>query len=146
MSQFTPWQPLNDILTTPQEWIFDPKVSIDYDDLYDRAWGREYGMLIFDAKDDDVTPPNSPRFAFQPNFLTEETGNTPGTELELFRQAQDFCEVKDTYPYKEPDAEANSDQPNNKPTNPRSSKYNPKPTCNDDYRTYFLCWTYFLCS
>ena len=38
----------------------------------------------------------------------------------------------------EPDVESSSEQPENSPTNPRSSKYNlrhnPKPNCNDDYR------------
>ena len=69
--------------------------------------------------------------------------NTPGTAYEcspeIFTQTDDeVSDVTDTYPHMEPDVEPSSEQPENSPTNPRSSKYilrpNPKPNCIDDYR------------
>ena len=71
MRQFAPRQPLLDIRNTPQEWKPDPEVSIKHDDLYARAWEREYGKLIFDSENDKVTPPNSPEFAVQPDLSSE---------------------------------------------------------------------------
>ena len=72
----------------------------------------------------------------------QELRNTPGATLEcspeIFPQTDEISEVTDTYPHMEPDVDSSSEQPENCPTNPRSSKYslrhNPKPNCNDDYR------------
>ena len=56
----------------------------------------------------------------------------------FFHRTEELYDVTDTYPYKEPNAETNSEQANNIPTNPCSWKYNlrhnSKPKCNDDYR------------
>ena len=68
--------------------------------------------------------------------------NTPGTtherSPEIFPQTDEVSHVTDTYPHMEPDVELSSEQPENSPTNSRSSKYNlrhnPRLNCNDDYR------------
>ena len=68
--------------------------------------------------------------------------NTPAIarkrSQEIHSHTEELCNVNDTYPYMEPDAETSLQQPNNSLTNPRSSKYNvrhnPKPYCNDNYR------------
>ena len=68
--------------------------------------------------------------------------NTPGTthecSPEIFPQTDEGNDVADTYTHMEPDVEPSSEQQENSPSNPRSSKYNlrhnPKPNCNDDYR------------
>ena len=58
MCQFTHRQPLPDIRITPQEWKTDPAVSPKHVDLYARAWECEYERPIFDAENDNPTPPN----------------------------------------------------------------------------------------
>ena len=142
LRQFTPRHTLPDIQMTPQEWKPDPKMSAKYDDLYARARECEFEGPIFDAKINTVTPPNSPEGAVLSDLSTEETWNTPGASLERspenFPQPDELCDVTDTYPYMELDAETSSEQPNPSLTNPRSTKYsfrhNPKPNCNDEYR------------
>ena len=56
---------------------------------------------------------------------------------ETFPHRDEIIDVTDTYLHMEPDVESSSEQPENSPTNPRSSKYNLrhnlKPNCNDDY-------------
>ena len=56
---------------------------------------------------------------------------------EIFPPTDEVSDVTDTHPHMEPDAESSSDQPENSPTNPRSSKYNlghnPKSNFNDEY-------------
>ena len=60
--------------------------------------------------------------------------NTPGTAMEcsaeIYPRTEELCDVTHTYRDIEPDVQTNSEQPNNSPTNPRSSKYilrhNPK--------------------
>ena len=78
----------------------------------------------------------------QSDLPIQEVWNTPGTaqerSLEIFPPTEELYDVTDTYPYMEPNAETNSEQANNIPTNPRGWKYNlrhnSKPNCNDDYR------------
>ena len=124
-------------------------MSLKLDDLYARAWQCEYDQPSFDAENNNVTPPNSHEIPVQSEFSTEEMRNTPGTthvcSPEIFLQTDEVSEVTDTYPHVEPDVETSWEQPNSSTTNPRSSKYklghNPKPTCNDNYRYYFVSWT-----
>ena len=139
MRQLTPRQPPADIRIAPQKWKPDPQVSIKHDDLYARAWEREYEQPIFDAENNIETPPNSPKMS---DVSTDEMQNTPGTahecSLEIFPETEELCDVTDSCLDMEPDVQTSSEQPNNSPTNPRSSKcnlrHNPKPNCNDDYR------------
>ena len=142
MRQFTPRQPPADIRVKPHEYKPDPEVSLNHDDLYARAWEYDYEQPIFDAENNNAAPPISQEIPVQSDFSTEEMRNTPGTthecSPEVFTQTDEVSDVTDTYPHMEPDVETSSEQPNNSPTNPRSSKYNlhqnPKPNCNDDYR------------
>ena len=142
MPQFTQRQPPADIRTTPQKYKPDPDVSLKHDELYARAWEYDCGQPNIDAENINTTPPSSHKIPIQCDYSTEEMRNTPVTAHEcfpnIFPQTDEVSDVKDTYPHKEPDVEANSEQPQSSPTNPRSSKYklrhNPKPNCNDNYR------------
>ena len=86
MRQFTLRQPPPDIIITTQEWKPDPEVIPKHDDLYARAWECEYEKPIFDAKNNNPTPPNSPEIPIQSNVSTEETWNTPGTAEDCSRE------------------------------------------------------------
>ena len=142
MRQFTPREPPADIQVKPQEYKPDPKVSLNHDDLYARAWEYDYEQPIFDVENNSAAPPNLQEIPVQSDFLTEEIRNTPGTthecSPEIFPETDAVSDVTDTYPHMEPDMETSLEQPENSPTNARSSKYNlhhnPKPNCNDDYR------------
>ena len=142
MRQFTTRQPSTDIAVMPQEYKPDPKVSLHHDDLYARAWEYDYNQPIFDNENDNAVPPNSQKFPVQSDLSTEEMSNTPGKphvcSPEIFPNTDELGDVTDTCPHMEPDLETSSEQAQNSPTNPRSSKYNlrrsPKPNCNDDYR------------
>ena len=142
MRQLTPHQPPADIQVKPQEYQSDPVVSLNHDDLYARAWEYDCEQPICDAENIKATPPNLQEIPAQFDFPTEEMRNTPGTTHEcspgVFPQTDEVSDITDTYPHMEPDAEASSEQPNIRPTNTRSSKYNLrhnlKPNCNDDYR------------
>ena len=141
MRQVTPHQPPADITVKPQEYKSDPEVSLNHDDLYARAWECDYEQPIFDAENDNAAPPNPREIPVQSDFSTEEMRNTPGNPQkcspETFPNTDELGDVTDTYPHMEPDSGTSSEQPQNSPTNPRSSKYNlrhnPKPNCNDDY-------------
>ena len=140
--QFTHRQPPADITIKLQEYKSDPEVSLNHDDLYARAWEYDFEQPIFDAENDNEAPTNSQEIPVQTDFSTEEMRNTPGEphvcSPEFFPNKDELGDVTDTYPHMEPDAKTSSEQPQNSPTNPRSSKYNlrhnPKPNCNDDYR------------
>ena len=142
MRQFTPRQPPADITVQPQEYKSDPEVSLNHDDLYARAWECDYEQPIFDAENANEAPFNQREIPIQSDFSTQEIRNTPGNphvcSPEIFPNSDQLGDVTDTYPHKEPDVETSSEQPQNSPTNPCSSKYNlrhnPKPKCNDDYR------------
>ena len=117
-------------------------MSLNHDDLHARAWEYDFEKPVFDATNDNEAPTNSQEFPVQSDFLTEEMRNTPGEphvcSPEIFPNTDELADVKDTRPHMEPDVGTSSEQPQNSPTNPRSSKYNlrhnPKPNCNDDYR------------
>ena len=142
MHQFTPHQSTADIRVKPQEFKPDPELGLNHNDLYARAWEYDYEQPIFNAENNNTAPRNSQEFPVQSELTTEETRNTPGTtheySPEIFSQTGEVSDVTDTYPHMETDVEQSSEQPENSPTNPRSSKYNirhnPKPNCNDDYR------------
>ena len=142
MRQFTPRQPPADITVKPHEYKSDPEVSLYHDDLYARAWEHDFEPPIFDAENDNETPPNQREIQVQSDSSTEETRNTQGTthecSPEIFPQMDEIDDVADTYTHVEPDVGISSEQQENSPSNPRSSKYNlrhnPKPNCNNDYR------------
>ena len=126
--QLTSRQPPADIRITPQQWEPDLEVSLKHDHLYARAWKGDYEKPIFDAENNNATPPISPKFPAQSGLSTEEKQNKPGIvhecSPEFFPQTEQLCDVTDTYPYTEPDVETSSEQPNNSPTSTCSSKYN----------------------
>ena len=142
MRQFTPHQTPTDITVKPEEYKSDPEVSLNHDDLYASAWECDYEQSIFDAENDNEAPPDQREIPIQSDFSTEEMRNTPRyphvCSPDIFPNTDEVSDVTDTYPHMEPDVETSSEQPQNSPTNPRSSKYNlrhnPKPNCNDDYR------------
>ena len=141
MRQFTPRQPPADITVKRQEYKSDPEVSLHHDDIYARAWEYDYDQPIFDTENDNAVPPNSQEILVQSDFSTEELRNTPGNphvcSPEIFTDTGEVSDVTETCPHMEPDVDSSSEQPENSPTHPRSSKYNlrhnPKPNCNDDY-------------
>ena len=142
MRPFTPRQPPADITVKPHEYKSDPEVSLYHDDLYARAWEYDFEPPIFDAENDNETPPNQREIQVQSDFSTEEMRNTQGTthqcSPEIFPPTVEIDDVADTYTHVEPDVGTSSEQQANSPSNPRSSQYNlrhnPKPNCNDDYR------------
>ena len=142
MRQFTPRQPPADITVKPHEYKFDPEVSLYHDDLYARAWEYDFEQPIFDAENDNETPPNQREIPVRSDFSTKEMRNTQGTTHECspenFPPKDDTSDVADTHTHMEPDVGTSLGQQENSPSNPRSSKYNlrhnPKPNCNDDYR------------
>ena len=142
MRQFTPRQPPADITVKPQEYKSDPEVSLNHDDIYARASEYDFEQPIFDDENDNEAPTNSQESPVQSDFSTEEMSNTPGEphvcSPEIFSNSDELGDVTDTCLHMEPDVDTSSEQPQNSPTNPRSSKYNlrhnPKLNCNDDYR------------
>ena len=142
MRQFTPRQPPADITVKPQEYKSVPEVSLNHDDIYARAWECDYEQPIFEAENDNAAPPNSQEIPVRSDFSSEEMRNEPGEphvcSPDIFPNSDQLGYVTDTCPHMEPDVETSWEQPQNNPTNPRSSKYNlrhnPKPNCNDDYR------------
>ena len=140
MRQFTPRQSPADIQVKPQEYKPHPEVSLNHDDLYATAWEYDYEQPVFDAENNNTAPYNPQEVPVQSDFSTEGMRNTPGTthefSPEIFPQTDDVSDVTDTYPHMEPDVEASLEQPENSPTNPRSSKnnlrHNPRLNYNDD--------------
>ena len=126
MRQFTPRQSPADITVKPQEYISDPDVSLNHDDLYARAWEYDFEQPIFDAESDNAVPPNSLEIPVQSDFSTEEMRNTPiephVCSPEIFPNTDELGDVTDACPLMEPDVETDSEQPQKSPTNPRSSK------------------------
>ena len=135
MRQFTPRQPPDDITVKPQEYKSDPEVTLHHDDLYARALEYDFEQPIFEAENDKAGPPILQEFPLQSDYSTEEMRNTLGNphvrSPEIFPCTDEVSDVTDTCPHMEPDVESSSEQPENSPTNPRSSKYNlrqnPKP-------------------
>ena len=142
MRQFTPRQPPADIAVKPQEYKPDPEVSLHHEDLYARAWEYDFEQPVFDAENDKAAPPNIQEPPLQSDYSTKEMRNTPRhpevCSPEIFPCTDEVSDVTDTCPHMERDVESSSEQMENSPTNPRSSKHNlrhnPKPNFNDDYR------------
>ena len=142
MRQLIPQQLPPDTRITPHEWKPDPEVSLKHDDLYARTWECEYKKTIFDAGKDSATPLNSPEIPVQSDLSIDQTWNTPGAaqecSREIFLLREELYDATNKYLGMEPDAETNSEQPNNSPTKPSSWEYNlhhnPKPNCNDNDR------------
>ena len=140
--QFTPRPLPADIAVKPQEYKSFPEMSLHHDDLYASAWEYDYDQSISDNEKYNAVPPNSQEILVQPDLSTEEMRNTPGKphvcSPKICPNTDELVNVTDTCPHMEPDVETSSEQPQNSPTDPRSSKYNlrqnPKPNCNDDYR------------
>ena len=135
MRHFTARHPPVEVRSTTQEYKPDPEVSLKHDDSYARTRECEYEKPVFDAENNNATPPNSTQNPVQPDLSTEERGTHQEPHASV---PEELYDVTDTYPYIEPKVETSSEQPNNSPTNPHSSKYNlrhnPKLNCNDDYR------------
>ena len=72
LRQFLHRKPLPDIQITPQEWKPVSEMSFKDDDLYTRAWERDYGRPIFDAENNNLTPANSPETAVRYDFSTKK--------------------------------------------------------------------------
>ena len=140
--QFTHRQPPADTTVKHQEYKSDPEVSLHHNDLYARAWEDDFEQPIFDAENDKAAPSNLQEIPLQSEYSTEEIRNTPGNPHVcsplIFPFTDEVSDVTERCPHMEPDVESSSEQPENSPTNPRSSKYNlrhnSKPNCNDDYR------------
>ena len=85
---------------------------------------------------------NPPEVSVRPGKAAEETRSTPGTiqedSSEVLPHTGDIDDGTYTDYYMQPDADTSVEQTDPTPTNPRSSKYdprhNPRPNCNDDYR------------
>ena len=103
-------------------------MSLNHDDLYAIAWEYDYEQPIFDAENINTEPHNPQEILVQSDFSTEEMSNTPRKthecSPEIFLHTDGVSDVTDTYPHMGPDVETNSEQPENNPTNSRSSKYN----------------------
>ena len=142
LEQFTPRQPLSNIPVTQREWQPDPEVVITHDDLYARPWECEYDEPIFDSDYNNLAPPGPPGGTIQSEQTADEMRstagiiprNSPGTSP----QPDGLCEGRNVDHDTQPDTDMSVEQPDFKPNNPRSSKYdlphNPKLSCNDDYR------------
>ena len=82
LCQLTPQQALPDVQIMPQEWKFDPEVSINHDDLCAGAWECDYERPIFDARYENAAPPNSPDSDMRSYLPTKGTCNTSCTPRE----------------------------------------------------------------
>ena len=68
-----------DVQITPQAWKHDPGVIIKHDDLYARAWEREYERPIFDNNHDIAVKTISPKFVIQYDGADNEISTIRGT-------------------------------------------------------------------
>ena len=122
--QFTPRQPIPDTAVSPREWQPDPEVIIKHDDLYARAWEREYDKPIFESDCDEMVIPNSPEILVRPEEAADETKSTPGTiqkdSSEILPHTDDIDDGTDTDHYMQPDADTSVEQTDPTPTNPHS--------------------------
>ena len=142
LRQLTPRQPIPDIPITPREWQPDLEVVITHDDLYARAWEREYDEPIFDSDYNTLATPSPPEITIRSEQAADEIRNTPGiipgNSPEIIPQTDVSYDGRDVDHDTQPDADTSVEQPDSTPTNPRNSKYDlrhkPKPNCNDDYR------------
>ena len=99
MRQFTTREPPPVVPTTPQDWKPAPEVTLKHECLYARAWGCEHEKPIFDAENNNVTTPKSPKIAVQSDSPNDETWITLETAQdcfrELFLQTEELCDVTD---------------------------------------------------
>ena len=79
VQKFIPHQPLPFIPITPREWQPVPEVVIKHDDLYARAWEREYDEPTIDSDYDNLAIPSSPKLTIRSEQTADETRNIPGT-------------------------------------------------------------------
>ena len=112
MRQFAPREPPADIQVKSQEYKSDPEVSLNHDDLYEKAWEYDYEQPNFDSDNNTAAPPNSQEIPIKSDFSTEEMRNTHGAthecSPETFPQTDEISDVTDTYPHIEPDVESSS--------------------------------------
>ena len=142
LRQFTPRQPITETPVTALELQPDPEVITKHDDLYARAWEREYDEPIFDSENNNQVTSNSPEITIRSQQAADELRSTPGTipenSPETIPQPDRSYDGRDTDHNMQPDVDTSVEQSDPTSTNPRSSKYdlrhNPKPNCNDDYR------------
>ena len=105
------------------------------DDLYARAWEREYERPTFDNNHDIAVKTISPNIVIESDRADNEKSTIPGTiqnySTQLFPQTEGLTDRINTDHYMEPDAERSVEQPTPTPTNPCSTKHdlshNPKP-------------------
>ena len=141
LHQFTPRQLIADIQITPRQWKPEPTVINENDYWYARAWECEYDKPIFDSDYKNLVSPNSLKITVRSDEAADEMKSTPGTirenSPEVSSQTDKSCDATDTDHSRQPDVDTSVEQHGPTPTNPHSSKYdprhNPKPTCNDDY-------------
>ena len=142
LRQFTPRQPILDVQIRPRLWNCDPELIKKHDNLYARAWERDYEKTISDNSHDNAVLPNSYEISVASDLPKNEMSNNPGTirknSPEFFFQADKSCDITDTDHYMEPDTDTSVEQKNPTPTNPRNSKYDLRhksgANCNDDHR------------
>ena len=112
--QFIPRQPPADITVKPQEYKFDPEVSLHHDVLYAGAWEYDFEQPIFDAENVKSAPPNLQEIPLQSDCSTAELRNTPRDphvcSPEIFPCTDEVSDVTDTCPHMEPDVESSSEQ------------------------------------
>ena len=139
---FTPRQPISDIPVTQRQWKPDPEVVITHDDLYTRAWEREYDETIFDSDYNNLEKPSPPEITIRSEQTADKMRSTPGitpeNSPENTPQPDGSYDERNVDHDTQPDADTSVEQLDPMPTNPHSSKndlrHNPKPDCNDDYR------------
>ena len=78
LRQFTPRQPISDILVIQREWQPDPEVVITHDDLYAREWECEYDEPIFDSDYNNLATPSPPEITIRSGQAADEMRSTPG--------------------------------------------------------------------
>ena len=142
LRQLKPHQLTPDIPVTQREWQLDPEVVITHDDLYARAWEREYDEPIFDSHYINLVPLSPPESTIRSEQAANEMRNPPGiipeNSPQNTPQPDGSYEERNVDHDTQLDADTSVEQLDPMPTNPCSSKYdlrhNPKPNCNYDYR------------
>ena len=104
-----------------------------------RVWKRN---AFFDTDRDELDNHNSPEITVEHNLANDATCTIPRTTWEgspeIFRQTGGISDGTDTDYCREPEPEANLEQPNPTNSNHRSTNYdqrhNPRPNRSEDYR------------
>ena len=122
LRQFTPRQPIPDIPITPREWQPDPEVVITHDDLYARAWEREYDEPIFDSDYNNLATTRPPEITIRSEQAADEIGSTsgiiPGNSPQIVPQPDGSYDGSDVDHETQPDADTSVEQLDPTPTNP----------------------------